>query len=375
MRRWFDIARMRLRSLLGRRRLDDELDKELRFHLERQREEYVARGMPVESARRAAVLRLGGIENIEEECRDMRHTDLIDNARNDFRYTLRALGRSPGFTLVMVLTLALAIGANSAIFSVIRGVLLRHLPYPQQERLVRIFLSSATFPKFPLNPFDFRDFRARNRSFGSMAVMTRSDVQLSGLGEPQRLTGFRVSAGYFRTLGLSPARGREFNTRDELPGNERIAIISDRLWRVQLNADPNIIGRKLRLDERPFTVVGVMPPEMQHPGNEYQPVPYGETVDVWRPFTFQGNPAQRGSHFTEGIARLKPGVAITSATAEMNAIMAQLAREHPNSDTGWRVLVIPLFQEIVGPSQRLLLVLFGAVGLVLLIACANAANL
>jgi predicted permease len=275
----------------------------------------------------------------------------------------------------MILTLALSIGANSAIFSVIHGVLIRSLPYPNPDRIVRFFLSNAGFPKFPINAFDFLDFRARNRSFGSMAIMTRSDMQLSGAGEPQRLTGFRVSAGYFRVLGLAPARGREFDTSDELPGHERIAILSDRLWRARFNADPDILGRKMILEGLPFTVVGVMPPQMQHPGNEYRAVPYGDTVDLWWPFTFQGNPNRRGSHYIEGIGRLKNGVTPEEADAEMNAIMAQLAREHPDNDSGWRVLVIPLYREIVGSRQRMLLVLLGAVGLVLLIACANAANL
>jgi predicted permease len=375
MARWLIVGRMRLRSLLRRGRVDQELDKELRFHLDREAEQNLAAGMTPEQARRAALRRLGGFAQIQEECRDMRRTDMLESFGYDLRYALRALGRSPGFTAVMVLTLALSIGANSAIFSVIRGVLLRQLPYPHEDRIVRFFLSSAEYPKFPVNAFDFLDFRARNRAFDSMAIMSRADLQLSGVGEPQRLTGFRVSAGYFGVLGLNPQRGREFNVRDELPGNERVAILSDRLWRVRFNGDPNIVGAKIRLEGRPYTVVGVMTPQMQHPGNEYRPVPYGDTVDVWWPFTFAGDPSQRGSHYIEGVGRLKPGIALATADAEMNTIMAQLAREYPNNDSGWRVLVIPVYREIVGASERMLLVLLGAVGLVLLIACANAANL
>ncbi len=375
MRRWYDIVRLRLRSLLRRGRVERELDRELRFHVDRQTEENIAAGIPPDQARRAALRGLGGLAYVEEECRDMRRTALWETFWYDLRYSCRALRRSPGFTAVITLTLALSIGANSAIFSVIEGVLLRPLPYPEQDRIVRFFLSSAAYPKFPVNAFDFLDFRARNRSFGSMAVMTRADVQLSGIGEPQRLSGFRVSAGYFRVLGLRPLRGREFETRDELPGNERVAILSHRLWRTRFGADPGILGRKLLLEGRPFTVVGVMPREMQHPGNEYRPVAYGDTVDLWWPFTFEGDPNQRGSHYIEGIGRLNRGVAPTQAGAEMNGIMAQLAREHPDNDSGWRVLVIPLYREIVGAAPRLLLVLLGAVALVLLIACANAANL
>ena len=373
--RWLDIVRIRLRSLAGRRRMDQELDKELRFHLDRQTAEYIAAGMPPDEARHAAFRRLGGVAQIEEECREVRRISMIENFLYDFRYTLRALGRSPGFAAVMVLTLSLSIGANSAIFSVIRGVLLRPLPYPHEDRVVRFFLSSAEYPKFPVNAFDFLDFRSRNHSFDSMAIMTRKDVQLSGAGEPQRLSGFEVSAGYFHVLGVSPERGREFERRDELPGNGRVAILSDRLWRTRFHGDPSMVGAKIRLEGRVYTVVGIMPPGMRHPGNEYRSTPYGDTVDVWCPFTFEGDPNRRGSHYTEGIGRLKPGVGSEAAAAEMNAIMAQLAREHPDSDSGWRVLVIPLYREIVGSSERLLLVLLGAVGLVLLIACANAANL
>jgi predicted permease len=375
LRRNWDIVRMRLRSLTRRKRVEEDLDKELRFHLERQLEENLAVGMPPAEARRAALRKLGAITQIQEECRDMRRTDTIESFWRDLRYALRMLRKTPGFTVVMVLTLGLSIGANSAIFSVIDGVLLRPLPYPEANRIVRVFFRSASYPRFPLNPFDFRDFRARNRSFESLAGYAHADLQLSGSGQPERFTGFAVTAGFFHTLGLHPAFGREFNNHDEIPGNQQQVLLSDRLWRNRFAADPRIVGRKITLDSRPFTVAGVMPAGTEHPGNEYNGVAHGETVDVWWPFAFQGDPNQRGSHFLEAIGRLKPGVAPAAAQAEMNALIAQLGREHPGALDGWQALVIPLYQEIVGPSERLLLVLLGAVGLVLLIACANAANL
>jgi predicted permease len=375
LQRWGNIARMRLRSLARRGRVEGELDKELRFHLEQQTEESLARGMPPAEARHAALRRLGGMAQIQEECRDMRRTNYIENLWHDLHYAMRMLAKSPGFTVVIVLTLALSIGANSAIFSVIDGVLLRPLPYPEADRIVRVFFHSATYAKFPLNPFDFRDFRARNRSFDSLAGFTRGDLQLSGAGRPERFAGFQVTAGYFHVLGLHPARGHEFNTNDELPGNGRMVILSDRLWRSRFAADPDIIGRKIMLDSQPFTVAGVMPPGTDHPGNEYRGVAHGETVDLWWPFTFRGDPNQRGSHYLEAIGRLKSGITPAQAQAEMNGLIAQLAREHPDALEGWHALVVPLYQEIVGPTRRLLLVLLGAVALVLLIACANAANL
>lgn len=304
----------------------------------------------------------------------MRQTAYLEDLGKDLRYAGRALLRSPGFAVAIVLTLGLSIGANSAIFSVIDGVLLKPLPYPRADRIVRLFFSSNDYPKFPLNPFDFRDFRARSRSFDSLAAFTRSDVQLSGSGEPVRLAAFSVTAGYFHVLGLGPEQGREFEEKDELAGSGRVVILSDRAWRTQFGAAPDIVGRRITLDLQPFTVVGVMPPGTEHPGNEYHALPYGDSVDAWVAYKFDGNPNQRGSHFMEGIARLKPGETAAQAQAEMNNLVQEVGREHGGYQ-GWHMLVIPLYREIVGADERMLLVLLGAVGLVLLIACANAANL
>jgi predicted permease len=370
-----DDLRYRARALFRRNEVETELDEELRFHFDREVQKYIARGMSQEQARRTARMAFGGHNQVKEDCREARGTSFIELTLDDAKYAMRQLIANPTFSIVMILTLALSIGANSAIFSVINGVLLKRLPYPEPDRLVRLFLSSNEFPKFPLNPWDFLDFRARNHSFEAIAAFTRGDVQLSGEGEPAKLNGFGITSGYFRVLGLHPELGREFDFQAEIPGNGLQAIISDRLWRTRYDADPNIIGRKLTINMQPFTVIGVMPAGTEHPGNEYHSVAYGESVDVWWPFSFGGNSSQRGSHFIEGIGRLKPGVSADRALAEMNAIMAELGREHPDGDSGWKVLVIPLYNEVVGASRQMLLVLLGAVGIVLLIACANAANL
>jgi predicted permease len=370
---WNDL-RIRLRALFRRSVVETELNEELRFHFEHEVEKYERSGLPHEEAVRRARLAFGGHEQVKEDCREARGTSFVDNTVQDVRYGLRQLRSNPAFAIVIGLTLALSIGANSAIFSVIHGVLLKTLPYSEPDRLVRIFLSNSTYPKFPLNPYDFRDFRARNKSFDSMAAFTRGDVQLSGSGTPIRLNGFGITAGYFHVLGLHPQLGREFDEKAEIQGNGLQIILSDRLWRTHFAAAPDIVGRKITFNEQPFTVVGVMPPGTEHPGNEYQPVAYGEDVDAWWPFSFGGNPSQRGSHYIEGVGRLKKGVNIEQARSEMNAIMTQLGREY-SQDAGWQVLIIPLDSEIVGSSRRLLLVLLGAVAMVLLIACANAANL
>jgi predicted permease len=363
----------KLSLLFGRRRFHEALDEEMAFHRAQAERDFVAEGMMPEEARYAAMRQFGNGTRIKERS----HAVIgfrAETVAQDVRYAIRQLWASPGFTIVILLTLALSIGANSAIFSVINGVLLKRLPYEQPERLVRIFLSSSSYPKFPLNPFDFRDYRARSQSFESMAAFTRGDVQLSGSGEPVRVNGFGITAGYFHVLGLRPELGREFDQAAEIPGNGLQVILSNRLWRTRFGADPNVIGRKITINMQPFTVVGVMPAGTVHPGNEYHSITYGEDVDAWWPFSFAGNPNQRGSHYLEGIARLKSNVGVQQARTEMNAIMAQLGREHPG-DGGWKVLVIPLYSEVVGASRQMLLVLLGAVVIVLLIACANAANL
>ncbi len=373
--RWRDVLRLRARSLLHRNQVEQELEKELRFHLGQAIEEGRARGLSCEEARNAALKKLGAMSQIQEECRDMRRTNFVESVNQDLRYAARTLLKSPGFTLVMLATLALSIGATTAIVSVVDGVLLRPLPYREPNRLVRMFTSNRSWPKFPMNPNDFRDFRARLHSFESFAAYTRYDLQLTGSGDAVRLSGFAVTAGFFHVLGLTPAMGREFDRSDELPGKGHVAIVSDTIWRTKLGARRDALGKTIVLDAVPYTVVGIMPPGVEHPGNMYHAVAYGDTVDFWTPFDGFGDPNNRGSHFLDSIARLRPGVSARQAQGEMNAAMAQLAREHPDGDAGWSVLVIPLKKEIVGRSERMLWVLLGAVALVLLLACVNAANL
>ncbi len=370
---WNDLL-FRLRALFRRDAEETELNDELRFHFERQVEKCKGSGVTEEEARRRARLAFGGHEQVKAECRDARGTSFVENARQDLRYAMRQLRGNPTFAIVILLTLALSIGANSAIFSVIDSVLIKSLPYRQPDKLVRIFFSIPAFPKFPMNPFDFRDFRTRSKSFDGLAAFTRGDLQLSGSGEPIRLHGMEITSGYFGVLGLTPQLGREFDAKAEIPGNGLQVILSDRVWRSRFGAAPDIIGRKITLNSQPFTVVGVMPPGTAHPGNEYQPLAYGEDVDVWWPFSFEGDPSKRGSHFLEVIGRLKRGVSAGQANGELNTLLKQIGNEHGGYGD-WKMLVISLNDEVVGKSRRLLLVLLGAVAMVLLIACANAANL
>ncbi len=372
--RHWTILRLRLRSVLARSVVERELAKELRFHLESEIEEGRKKGLSGEDARSLALKKLGGMARIEEECRDTRRTAMFETTVQDLKYALRTLVKTPGFTAILVLTLALSIGATTAIVSLVEGVLLRPLPFRHAERLVRVYTRTNTHPKFPVNPNDFRDARARMHSFESFAAYVHKDLQLSGAGDPVRLSGFAVTAGYFHVLGLEPAIGREFHQGDELPGRGNVVVISDRIWRNTLQAAPDVLGKTIRLERTPYTIVGVMPPGVQHPGNAYHAVLYGNTVDVWVPFTFD-SPKDRGSHYLDAIARLRPGITLGQAQGEFLATMQQIARETSGNSDGVATLLSPLETEIVGQTRPLLFALLGAVGLVLILACVNAANL
>jgi hypothetical protein len=208
----------------------------------------------------------------------------------DFRRAVRDLMKNPGFALLAVLTLAVGIGASTAMFSVVRGVLLEPLPYKEADRLYRMFYTSSHYPKFPLNPTDFMDYRERNRVFESLAVYTQDDLELSERERPERLTGLRVSAGYFHVLEAQPLLGRDFQADDEVPGNQQVVIISHDLWERRFSADPGIVGRKVSFNRQPFTVIGVMAAGFQHPGGSYRSPEHGATVDAWWPFAFKRGP-------------------------------------------------------------------------------------
>jgi len=298
----------------------------------------------------------------------------MTNILQDLRYGARMLLKNPGFTLIAVLTLALGIGANTAIFSVVNGVLLKPLPYREPERLIRVFERSRTQPKFPMSGGNFQDYREQNSTLSGLALYTRQDLELSQDDKPERLAALRVSAGFFDLLGAQPLLGREFRREDELPDNNQVVILSHGLWQRRFNGDPNIVGRVVTLSGRPFTVVGVGPQGLQHVGGDYRSMPHGESVDVWWPVALRPQ-AGRGAHFLNAVGRLKPGVSVAQAEADFNVIAERLAQQFPNSNQGWRIAIQPLHEEIAGRARTTVLALFGAVFFVLLIACVNVANL
>jgi putative ABC transport system permease protein len=292
----------------------------------------------------------------------------------DLRYALRTLLKNPGFALIAIVTLALGIGANTAIFSVVNGVLLKPLPYREPEQLIRIFERSQTQPRFPMAQGNFQDYRELNATLSGLALYTRNDKELSLGDKPERLAALGVTAGFFELLGVKPLLGREFRREDELPGNNSLVILSHALWQRRFNSDPAIVGKAITLSGQPFTVVGVMPAGVQHVGGDYHSMPHGESVDVWGPLEIKPQ-AGRGAHFCNAIGRMRPGVTLAQAEADFNVIADRLAQQYPRTNEGWHIAIHPLHEEIVGRVQTTLLVLFGAVFFVLLIVCVNVANL
>jgi predicted permease len=292
----------------------------------------------------------------------------------DLRYGARMLVKRPGFTAIAIIVLALGIGANTAIFSVVNGVLLKPLPYREPDQLIRVFERSRSQPKFPMALGNFQDYREQNSTLAGLALYTRHDLELSRDDRPERLAALRVTAGFFELLGVQPLLGREFRREDELPENNQVVILSHGLWQRRFNSDPSIVGQAVTLSGQPFIVVGVMPRGLQHVGGDYRSMPHGESVDAWWPIGLRPQ-AGRGSHFCNAIGRLKPGLTPAQADADFNVIAGRLAQQFPNTNRGWSIAIQPLHEEIVGRARTMLLVLLGAVFFVLLIACVNVANL
>ncbi len=354
------------RNLSHKARVERDLDDELAAYLDLVAAEKVRAGMSPQAARRAARIQLGGVEQVKEGVRGARVGAFFDTLLLDLRYGARALARSPSFTVVAVLALALGIGANTAIFSVIRGVLLAPLPYPQAGQLVLVsrHFARSNFPYGNLCIADYLDWRASNRAFEEPALVQRRRFDLTGMGEPEQLSGAAVTAGFFSALRVRPLLGRAFSAGEDGPGRQRLAVISEALWRRRFAGSARVIGQAVDLDGIRSTIVGVMPSSFHFPRPD---------SEVWTNLVFDP-PARRGPFFYRGLARLKPGVTLTQAQAEMSAIARRIELADPRT-SNLTFPVLPLREAIVGDARPALLVLFGAVTLVLLIASVNVANL
>ena len=292
----------------------------------------------------------------------------------DLRYAFRVMSRTPSFAVAVVSVLALGIGANTTIFSIVNAVLLRPLPFEEPERLVRIFTKTPGGRLFELSPGKFYGWQREAQSFEGMAMYQCCgfrELALTGTGSARAVHATAVSAGFFEIVRARPALGRVFRQEEDTPGGKHVVVLSDRFWRTEFGGNPDVIGRTVKLSDEAYTVVGVMPAIASVASWT------GMASDVWVPLALTDEQrAARGNHNRYGVARLKRDVDLAQAQAEMDAISARLAREFPQTDgRGWGAVVIPMQEEIVGNSRTMLLMLLGAVGLVLLIACANVGNL
>ena len=286
----------------------------------------------------------------------------------DLRYGARMLLKNPGFTLIAVITLALGIGANALIFSVVNAVLLRPLPFKEPERLIMIRETKIPqFPEFSVSPGNFLDWKRRNTVFERLVAINTPSFNLIGTGDPEQISGMRVTDGFFAMLGAKPELGREFLPEEDQPDRNNVVILSHGLWQRRFGGDPKIINQTITLSGRIYTVIGVMPATFSFGGRE---------TALWTPMGFTSDDAQNhGGHFLSAIGQLKPGAKLEQARSEMSAIAGQLAQEYPDANAGWNVKLLPLQEFIVRSVETALLVLLGAVAFVLLIACANVANL
>jgi len=367
--------RMTLRALVFKSREEREMEQELRFHIEMETEKNVRRGMTPEQARTEALRVFGGVEKVKEQCREAHGARRWEQLFQDLRYGARMLIKQPGYSAVVVLILALGIGANTAIFSVVNGVLLRPLPYPREDRLVVLRQSAALTGQedVGVSPVEMADYRARSRALADLVEHHNMSFTLLDRGEPHRVRTGVVSWSFFDVLGVKPILGRTFQPEDEKPGAEPVLIFSYEYWQSQ-GADPKVVGRAMEMNDKTHTVIGVLPPVPRYPTED----------EVYMPTTAcpsrSGEHARtmRGARMLTAFGRMRSGIPLEQARADLAAVFGQLRTEHPEdypTAAGFQAALLPLREELVREARPKLLILLGTVGLVLLIVCANVANL
>jgi putative ABC transport system permease protein len=363
---------MRLRALFRRKAMEGEMNDELRFHFDQHVKKLVEAGMPREAAQRQARLEFGGDDQIKEECREARGLNLLETFVQDIRYGLRTLRKAPGFTAVAILTLALGIGANTAIFSYVNAWMIKPLPYPHVDRLV-ILLShdkkKGGTGDSVSSTADFCDYQAQNSSFEALVPYTSWYFNLTGDGPPDRILGGLVGWNFFQTLGAHPLLGRTFLQQEAEPASSHVAIISRGLWESRFAADPRIIGRAVTIQGETYSIVGVMPADFQYP--------LMGVANMWAPLALDDKQrTDRETSWFQVFGRMKPGVTQQQAGAELSSFTERLEKLYPQSNTNQTMVLSPMLFEIgKNEGAREVLACFWIVGLVLLIACANVANL
>jgi putative ABC transport system permease protein len=367
-------ARSFLRNLFATRRAEVDLNEEVHSHLEMLTDENIRAGMPPNEARRAARIELGGIEQVKEQVREERIGNWLQSVLADCRYALRQLRKSPGFTIVAVLTLALGIGTNTAMFFLVSSVLLRPLPYHSPDQLVWVSDFMPRQQDSIVLESDFFAWRAQNRVFNDMSAYEPGDTfTLTGSGEPQRLPAARTTFSFLDVLGVAPQLGRTFREDEDRPGAPGVALISDKLWRERFASSPSIVGQSMQLDSQLYTIIGVLPRTFEFLDNS--------PADVIAPFALENREIgdQKAMRIVRIVGRLRPATTPSLAAADLDAINQHLFAAYPPAFAhmfqGAKAEIIPLRERLLGKSRQALLVLFGAVGCVLLIAFANIASL
>jgi predicted permease len=371
----FSRIRSLMSNLFRRRRVEHDLDAEVNSYLTQLIDEKIAAGINPRDAHREALIELEGAEQVKEQVREVRAGAIVEQLLQDTRYALRMLRKNPGFTSIAVITLALGIGVNTAIFSLVDGILLRPLPYEQPDRLVRLVQSQRQLglDTWNLSQATFSFLRDNNHSLEAVAAYSTSGANLTGNGEPERVTIGTVSADFFKVLGIPPLLGRGFSAGEDTPGKNGVCVIGFGFWQRQFGGDPNIIGKSLELNSAAAEVIGVMPAGFSFPR---------PGIDLWTPLAL--NPTRTAPYFLRAIGRLGSGVSLAEAQAETTGVLWDYARQHPDTSesripldqgSALKTIVTPLKEAMVASTQKPLIILLCAVGLVLLIACANVANL
>ena len=360
----------RVKGTFAGRRAERELADELESHVQLHVDDYVRAGLPPDEARRRAVIALGGLESTKEAYRERRGLPRVESLVRDLRYGARTLVRNPGFLFAGVAILGLGVGVNSAIFTVVNAVVLRPLPFADADRIVRLWHTPppSTFPgmrTFSLSPANFLDWEAQSQAFETMAIYRGGRPTMTGQGEPIAVTSIRASASFMPIFGLRPVAGRGFTVDEDDERAAHAVLLSEAFWRSRFGGDPSIVGRTIMLDRMPHTVVGIVPAPS-----------FLEEVQVWTPLRWGARDrSERANHNYRAVAKLKAGVPVATAQAELDAVSRRLEQQYPAENKDWGALVLPLHDDLVGDARLSLLVLLGAVSLVLLIACANLANL
>ena len=355
-------------AALFRRSQDGDLDEEIRTHLRMAVDENRRLGMSQSDALRAARLSFGSVDGTIEACRDQRGVPVVETILQDLRFALRSLLNRPGFSLTVVSTLGLGIGATALMFSVVKAVLIEPLPYPEPHQLVWGWGQFERGDRASVSPADFLDYRAETRSFAELSAATTfsQSMNLIGGDRPERVRVALVAANYFDVLRVAPAIGRAFEARDEDESSPSVAVLSHGLWQRAFGGVPDVVGRTVRVGGDVLTIVGVMPAGVALP----------RRAEMWAPIPF-GDPLYRSrdAHFLRPIGRLRPGVALAQAQEDADVIARRLEREYPSSNDGWRLRLQPLRDVLLGNVGRNLLILMMAVGFLWLIACVNVVNL